>query len=76
LNWNTIVADGQKIAAADYKNLACTSCTKQAYTIAAKVFPDPSILASINGPITDTCGASFTGKLTSIILDDVTLNNF
>ncbi|KAF8200957.1 hypothetical protein BJ912DRAFT_947697 [Pholiota molesta] len=77
LNWNTIVADGQKIAAADYKNLACTSCTKQAYTIAAKVFPDPSILASINGPITDTCGASFTdGQNVTTVSQTAAAGNF
>ncbi|KAF9474544.1 hypothetical protein BDN70DRAFT_884686 [Pholiota conissans] len=60
LNMDTILADAQKIAASDYKNLACTSCAKQAYSVAAKVFPDPSLLASVNGSITDTCGASFT----------------
>jgi len=59
LSWDTIIADASKIASSDYQNLACTSCTKQAYTIAASVFPDSSLLATIDGPITATCGASF-----------------
>ncbi|KJA28997.1 hypothetical protein HYPSUDRAFT_33483 [Hypholoma sublateritium FD-334 SS-4] len=59
LSWDTIVADANEIASSDNQNLACTSCTKQAYTLAANVFPDPNLLATIDGPITATCGASF-----------------
>jgi hypothetical protein len=62
LAWNTFQENLSKLAAADYKNLACTTCTKEAYNIGSKVFPFPDLLAQASKPIADICGASFLGK--------------
>ncbi|KIM40212.1 hypothetical protein M413DRAFT_446379 [Hebeloma cylindrosporum] len=59
LDWNTFWETLAKLAAADYKNVACTACTKEAYNIGSKVFPFPDLLAQAAKPISDTCGASF-----------------
>jgi hypothetical protein len=61
LQWDNLWADIQKLAnSSDYKNIACTGCVKQAYTLAAQVFPFPDLLSEASQPITDACGASFT----------------
>jgi len=54
--------DITKLISSQYSNLACTACTKAAFGIAAKVFPFPDLLAKIQGPVSDTCGASFLGE--------------
>jgi len=62
LAWNTFWENLSNLAAADYKNVACTACTKAAYNIGSKVFPFPDLLEQASKPISDTCGASFLGK--------------
>lgn len=62
LNLTTVLSDAQNLASSDYKNIACTACIKEAYTIGAKDFPLPDLLAKAQQPIIDTCGASFVGE--------------
>lgn len=64
LDLTTLLSAAQTLANSDFKNIACTACIKQAYTIAAPVFPFQDLVNEAQKPITDTCGASFVGKLT------------
>ncbi|KDR75770.1 hypothetical protein GALMADRAFT_248456 [Galerina marginata CBS 339.88] len=59
VQWDKLWKDIQTLITADYKSLVCTGCVKEAYNIAAKVFPFPDLLTQASQPITDTCGASF-----------------
>ncbi|KAH9485016.1 hypothetical protein JR316_0001920 [Psilocybe cubensis] len=59
LDLPTLLGKVKTLADSDYKNIACTGCIKQAYIIAAKVFPNANLLNLAQTPITDTCGASF-----------------
>lgn len=62
LDLPTLLSKVKTLADSDYKNIACTGCIKQAYTIGAQVFPNADLLNLAQTPITDTCGASFVGK--------------
>jgi len=57
LSFLNIIDDAKKLITTGIKDLACTDCTKAAYTLARSEFPD--IVSDINDEATALCGASF-----------------
>ncbi|TFK44824.1 hypothetical protein BDQ12DRAFT_717973 [Crucibulum laeve] len=63
LSFFDLVGDIQKLLSSDLPNLACTSCTKEAFTIVQQAFPD--IVSEITQPVQNVCGASFVDGASS-----------
>lgn len=61
LNFLNIMDDVRALLTLNLPSLACTNCTKEAFTIALGDFPD--IVGAINPEVQGLCGASFIGEL-------------
>ncbi|KAF8919758.1 hypothetical protein CPB85DRAFT_1275205 [Mucidula mucida] len=67
LSFFNLFADVQKLLSSGISAFACTSCTKEAFTIARENFPD--VVSQVNDQAIDLCGVSF---IDGNIADNVT----
>jgi len=75
LSFFNLFADVGKLLASGISDLACTSCTKEAFTLTSQAFPDT--VSFISGPVQDVCGASFLdGQLPDNVTQTAVNENF